>query len=330
MRWGTVVAVTAVLVLCGCAAATLKTMPTLTQSMSSLDCPPASVKVATAPQLRAALTHASPGDVITLANGTYTGAFTATARGSADHPIYLCGGREAVLQGRGVDSGYVLHLDGATNWRLLGFSVRNGKKGIMADGVQRVAIGGLSVSHIGDEAIHLRRASSDNLVFRNTVSSTGLREPKFGEGIYVGSAKSNWCGISNCQPDRSDRNRIVGNDISATTAEAIDIKEGTSHGEISSNRFDGSKISAADSWVDVKGNDWLIADNVGTTSPKDGFQTHEVVSGWGRGNRFSGNHAQVDGPGEGFVFEPPLNNILDCSNTVSGAAGGFANVKCTR
>jgi hypothetical protein len=84
-------------------------------------------------------------------------------------------------------------------------------------------IQGLTVQNIGDEGIHLRSFSSDNLVVGNTVRDTGKRREKFGEGIYIGSATSNWEKYSQGRPDRSDRNVVRGNSISATTAESVDI-----------------------------------------------------------------------------------------------------------
>ena len=81
-----------------------------------------------------------------------------------------------------------------------------------------------------------------------------------------------------------------------TTAESVDIKEGTSATIVTGNSFDGRGMTAADSWVDAKGNVALISRNTGSHSPRDGFQTHVIVSGWGSGNRFTANHAQVDGP----------------------------------
>ena len=38
--------------------------------------------------------------------------------------------------------------------------------------------------------------------------------------------------ITDCEPDRSDRNVVAGNTISDTTAESIDIKEGTTGGTV--------------------------------------------------------------------------------------------------
>jgi nitrous oxidase accessory protein NosD len=309
-------------------------MPTASPSETSAAggvpaCPEGGIDVATAEELSDALADAEPGDVIRLAAGTYEGSFVADTSGEPEAPIRLCGNADAVLDGGGTDDGTVLHLDGASHWMLLGFTVQNGKKGVMADGIVGTVIGGLRVRDIGDEAIHLRAFSADNRIVGNVVSNTGLREPEFGEGIYVGTAEGSWCEVTDCEPDRSDGNEIVGNTIRETTAESIDIKEGTTGGLVHDNEFDGSALTGdADSWVDVKGNDWVITGNRGVNSPADGFQTHEIIEGWGTGNRFSGNVAQVNGPGFGFALTPELDNAVDCDNVAEGAQSGLANVEC--
>ncbi|MFF3750604.1 hypothetical protein ACFYYH_09110 [Streptomyces sp. NPDC002018] len=294
-----------------------------------VQCPPASVTVNDARSLEEALDQARPGDSILLSDGVYRGEFTAKTPGTAERPVFLCGGPGAVIDGDGVKGGYALHLDGAGYWRLVGFTVRNGQKGVMADRVQGAVIQGLTVEQIGDEAIHLRNFSSDNVVRDNTVRSTGLRKDNFGEGVYIGTAKSNWCTVTDCRPDASDRNAVIGNRISGTTAESIDIKEGTTGGKVVGNTFDGSKLSGShsDSWVDVKGNGWLIQDNTGRHALEDGFQTHQIIKGWGTRNTFRGNTAQVDGPGYGFHLTSDGNKVA-CDNKVTGAARGLANVDC--
>ena len=263
-----------------------------------------------------------------LAPGRYAGRVTLTADGEPDAPITLCGSLDSILDGGSTDDGYVVHLDGASHWVLQGFAVRNGQKGVMADATSGSVIRDLEVSHIGDEAIHLRAGSSDNQVLHNTISDTGLRKPKFGEGIYIGTAESNWCDISDCEPDASDRNLIEGNTISKTTSESVDIKEGTSDGVLRDNSFDGSDLVEADSWVDVKGNGWLIEGNTGEQSPADGFQTHEIVDGWGTDNVFRGNTANLGTAGLGFSLKPERDNVLTCDNTVSGSGAELSNVEC--
>jgi hypothetical protein len=290
------------------------------------------VKVSDEDELQDALDDARPGDVIQLASGRYDDRFEIDrSSGTADEPIWVCGTSKTVLDGGNPDKGTVLALDDVAHWRLIGFTVENGQKGIMADGVSESVFAGLRVRNIGDEAVHLRTASVDNLVVGSTISDTGLRRPEYGEGIYVGTAESNWCDISDCDPDTSDRNQLIGNTISRTTAEAIDIKEGTTGGLVEGNTFDGSALVAktADSWVDVKGNDWRIVGNSGSTSPRDGFQTHEILEGWGTGNHFEGNTADVGGPGYAIALTPVLGNTVACSNTASGAAKGLSNVACS-
>lgn len=286
--------------------------------------------VTTADELHAALATAAAGDVITMAPGVYEGQFVATTSGTAASLITLCGGADAVIDGGGTRKGYGFHLDGAQYWHLQGFTVTNAQKGVMADGTVGSVIEGLTVHHIGDEAIHLRRHSTDNVVRGSTIYDTGNRREKFGEGVYVGTATSNWCDITDCEPDRSDRNLVEHNTIYDVTAEAVDIKEGTTGGIVRANTFDGSSLveDGADSWVDVKGNDWLIEDNVGENSTMDGFQVHDVEDGWGRGNLFRGNTAVVNGPGFGFSLTPPQDNVVECANTVTGADEGFSNEPC--
>ncbi|WP_153040309.1 nitrous oxide reductase family maturation protein NosD [Actinoplanes sp. TFC3] len=295
-----------------------------------VDCPAATVTVTDAATLTAALTQAAPGASIHLQDGTYQGTFVAATKGTAEQPISLCGGAGAVLDAGNVKKGYGLHLDGADHWRVSGFTVRNAQKGVMGDGVHNAVISGLTVEQIGDEAIHLRKFSTGNIVENNVIRETGKRRDKFGEGVYIGSAQSNWSDISGGQPDASDRNTVRGNTISATTAEAIDVKEGTTGGTVSGNTFDGAALTGADSWVDIKGNNWTISGNTGVHSTQDGFQTHSVADGWGKANTFTANTATVDGPGFGFHFAPVEDNRLTCDNKASSADSGLANVPCSK
>jgi copper-binding protein NosD len=314
------------------------TSPPVTPSSAPPPAPPppecggaAVVDVGTADDLQGALDQAAPGQTIRLADGRYEGNFVATAKATVDAPIQLCGGRGAVLDGGPIDGDYTLHLSGATYWQVSGLTVTGGQKGVMVDAGVGNRIQGLMVTSMGDEAIHLRTGSSDNVVSGNTVRDTGLRREKFGEGIYVGTAESNWCKISDCKPDRSDRNLVEGNDIAGTTAEAVDIKEGTTGGVLRGNTFDGSSIVAADSWVDVKGNGWTIEGNTGTAAPEDGFQVHEVVDGWGRDNVFTGNTGTVGG-GYGINVAGPEemrdSTTVSCDNQATGSSEGLTNIDC--
>jgi hypothetical protein len=300
----------------------------LTALTEPFTCPEQTVAPLNGRELRAALRKAKPGDVIYLEPGIYPGRFKITSQGTARRPIYLCGPTDAVLDGRAQNRGYVLHLDGAVHWRLSGFTVRNGLKGIMVDTGKRNVLQNLKVEETGNEAVHLRKNSTDNVVQGLEIRKTGKVKPEFGEGLYVGSAESNWCDITACAPDRSDRNKLLGNKMSLTTAEAIDVKEGTSNGMIAGNQFDGSGLTGtSDSWVDIKGNGWRIRQNRGQFTPKDGYQTHVILPGWGDKNVFSDNTAALNGgTGVGYYIHKKLKNRIACDNTITG--GRMSNVAC--
>ncbi len=285
-----------------------------------------------ADELTAALESAHPGTIIRMAAGRYVGDFSITVSGTEASPVWLCGSPDAVIDGED-DAKYLLYLNKVSWVRVVGFSLSGGRKGVVADSVHHSIIASLHVSKIGDEAIHLRTASTDNLVIGNVVRDTGNRSEKFGEGIYVGSATSNWCTYTNCEPDRSNRNSVIGNDIAGTTSENIDIKEGTEGGVVSGNRLSGSGMIAADSWIDVKGNGWLVENNTGSAdggSIEDGIQTHVVAKGWGRENTIRANRLTVDGEGFGvYIHDGKATlNIVGCDNKVTGAAKGFSNITC--
>lgn len=291
----------------------------------------ASVSVSTASQLSAALAQAKPGDTITLASGTYTGKFVAAAAGTSTAPITIVGSRAATLTTGSTGSGYALHVTGA-NWRLTGFSIATAAKGLVLDNSDGTVIDGLDIGSIGQEALHVRTGSSSVTIRNSLIHDTGLTSAAYGEGIYVGSANSNWASItgSSSTPDRSDAVLIENNTIRNTTAEGIDIKEGTTGGRVLGTTFDRAGYSGenyADSWIDVKGNDYTISGNTGRTALLDAFQVHTALSGWGNGNRFSSN--TVNGvPGfEVSVQKGATGTVVACDSTA--AASGLTNIACT-
>jgi hypothetical protein len=91
----------------------------------------------------------------------------------------------------------------------------------------------------------------------------------------------------------------------------------------------GAAMTAADSWVDIKGNDWTIADNIGTNAPQDGFQIHVILDGWGERNTFHGNTATVNAPGYAInITKKNLGNTVNCTNHAINANAGLSNIPC--
>ena len=61
-----------------------------------------------------------------------------------------------------------------------------------------------------------------------------------------------------------------------------------------------------------------------------GYQVHQVYPGWGIGNVFTGNRAQVNGPGYGiYVQSKRLQTVVSCDNAVTAAGNGFSTLPCS-
>jgi hypothetical protein len=311
------------------------------------------VNVSSAAQLIAALSAAQAGDHIVMADGTYNGNFKSTASGTAAAPIVLRGGRGAVIDGGTENSSYAFQL-GTRNsanrvsyWRLEGITIKSSKKGIIWDNVQHSVIDGVFVTDTEEEGIHLRNFSSDNIIRNSKVTLAGRVTQGFGEGIYIGTAYSNWENSSQGKPDRSDRNKVLNNEVSNTGAESIDIKEATSGGVISGNVFDGSGMcwntgitcNFADSVMDMKGRDYVVSGNTvrnvnvrwnGDTPENDGFQVHAISQaaseGSGTNNTFSGNVFSSVG-GYGINIAGGSGNVVKCDNAITGGKG-LSNIGC--
>jgi hypothetical protein len=191
------------------------------------------------------------------------------------------------------------------------------------------------VRDTGEEGIHLRRSSSNDTVSNCLISDTGSADfhdaHHSGEGLYIGSSYTNWDRYTAGHPDSSDNTRVARNTFSHTTAENVDVKEGTVGGLIVGNTFDGSGMDpqAADSWVDIKGNDYMVIGNRGFAAPVDGFETHVQLPGWGMGNVFSDNVAHVDAGGYGFNIDTTGGgNVVRCNNDADAAKRGLSDLHC--
>lgn len=290
------------------------------------------VNVSTTAQLKAALAAAAPGDRITLADGRYLGKFVTSNSGTEAAPITLIGSRKAVLTTGSTRKGYGLHVTGEY-WNLSGFTVTTAHKGIVLDAASYSIIDGVDVGDIGQEAIHVRHSSSHVIVRNSLVHDTGTVSQAFGEGIYLGSSHKNWSKVmgSASLADQSDYAIVENNTITNTAAEGIDVKEGTIGGQLLNNTFLNDAWSgknSADSWVDVKGNGYLISGNRGSQTINDGFQVHKMMVGWGQRNTFENNSSTGVVPGYLVrIVWGSTDNVVTCAP--STATLGLTNIPCS-
>ncbi|WP_198652984.1 right-handed parallel beta-helix repeat-containing protein [Actinocorallia populi] len=278
----------------------------------------AAVKVKNAAQLTKALKKAKPGTTIRLAKGVYRGSFSLTRSGTKKRPIKIIASKGAVLSGPSILKGVTLRLNGV-RWVLVqGLTVQGGQKGVMLDRSRNVLLDRLTVRRSGMEGVRFRAHSSGNVLRGSWIHDTGLYKPEFGEGVAIGSPQGDM------KNDRSHRNRVLHNRIGPNVrAEGIDAKEHTRGGTVNGNTFDGTGMSgkdSADSWIDVKGNDYVVFNNDGIHALADGFQVHSVVKGWGCGNVFKANLINLTGApgvnGTAYGVNAP-DHSADCATEVA-------------
>jgi hypothetical protein len=302
------------------------------------------IDVDNAINLQEALNNAKAGDHIVLKDGIYKGNFIipSSANGTSDKPISLYGSKKVILDGNTIAKGYVLHLQ-ASYWTIKDITITNGLKGLMCDGANYNIIDNITVNNIGEEGIHFRKFSTHNVLQRATITNTGLKTADYGEGVYIGTAVSNWSRYTNGLEDKCDSNKVINNTIGPNiTAECIDVKEGSTGGIISQNHFNSTGITGAnsgDSWMDVKGNGYLIESNSGFNPSgsvlKDGYQVHCAVDGWGSYNIFKNNSCEINVEGYGINVVLKSNkgnavgNVVYKNNVMKGLNKSITNIELT-
>ncbi len=288
------------------------------------------VQVSSGSALSSALSNARAGDVIVLANGKYSGRFRIQADGSSSKPITVCGSSSAVLDGGSTSSGYGLHLDGASYVIVKGVTITRSQKGVILDNATRNELREVTVSEMGHEGIHVRKNSTYNVIRSSRISRVGKLVKHYGEGIYFGSAESNWCTYTGCKPDASNYNQALDNVIEDVTAEGIEAKEGTKGGVIRGNtiRRTGDGASSASGAVGLRASNYMIENNNVSDVPLSGFIIYSGRDG--DNNTFRGNRVDAQSSGYGFLISrSQVGNVVSCSNVVTNARQGFSNVKCS-
>jgi chitodextrinase len=266
------------------------------------------------------LSNAAAGDVITLAAGvTFPGKFVASANGTSANPITIQSdnSNKAILDGGGTDKNYTLHITG-DYWVVQNVKITNAKKGIVLDNANHTLLDQVEVYHIGEEAVHYRDGSSYNTIQNSYIYDTGTVNPQYGEGVYVGSDVGKWGSYIKETDHNVIQNNVIGPNV---RAESIDIKEGSTGTIVVGNTFDGTGISganAADSFIDIKGNDSIIRNNTGyrNNNPNinDAFQTNEKSPGWGYNNDVYKNTVDMNNT-TGYVVNVKAGSAMACNNT---------------
>ncbi len=250
-----------------------------------------------------AMRNAKPGDEIVIAPGTYTAPdkvvidgraarFFSDKNGTSSKPITVRAKNASnppILKGpNGRYDGYVMRILG-DHWRIKDLILEEGSKGLVFDNANNGIIENVTVRELGEEGIHLRDGSSNNLIKNCKVYNTGIKKPGIGEGLYVGSDKKQHDIYNRDCNNNTIDGCIVGPNV---TAEGVDVKEGTKNTIIKNCTFSAKGISgenSADAFIDLKGAYGFVYNNTfnldGSNIIKSGVDFLDRGTGYNTGSR---------------------------------------------
>ena len=246
-----------------------------------------------------ALSSSRPGTVFEFAAGRHDALIveqvrdiTITAADPNEPPLFTS---DNYARAAGIE------ISSSSGVKISNVVIRRSLWGIRVQDSTAVEIDAVNVSDVGQEGIRIAERSSNVVIRDSRISDTGNRPGSdssgrwyshFGEGIYVGTGRGDSDMVSNV--------RIIGNHISATTAEAIDIKVPVSDVEIRSNTISDVRtaasgaivvhaedgFSAANANIEIKDN--RISNISTTSSHRDGVAIVVGSSAEVTGNSISG------------------------------------------
>ncbi|MBR2211325.1 MAG: hypothetical protein IJ896_07690 [Fibrobacter sp.] len=274
------------------------------------------VNVSTVSDLTSATLAAKAGDTIWVAPGKYElpstnckndtfvnstgrdcGLIWLGADGTKTNPIVLAGSDPVDLPeifSSDYKHNYGIHVTG--NYVILkNLKIHSFSKGVVFDNSVGALMEDCEVYHTGNEIVHVRDSSQQVTLNRNFIHGSGYEIAKYGEGIYVGTYNTGWASSQQADRDagfwgtdasqhrysgydwRVNDTKITCNIVSGTTAENIDVKEGTVRGIVQGNMFIGDsldyngEVSYDDANIDMKGAYWTITGNYFYNSKKQGL-----------------------------------------------------------
>ncbi len=236
--------------------------------------------VSTGQDLQNAMRNAMPGDLILVAPGSYTApGITVPVHSNGGSAVVTFEGKNAgtmaapitvaaqdpshppILKGQGnvttvASGGYTVHISGPY-WKVQNLIITDGQKGIILDGSSNSYLCGLEVFGTGDEAIHIRDGSSYCVVEGVHPHDTGLAQPDYSEGFYVGSFSNSPSFDPACH-DNIIKKSLLGPNIKS---KYVNFQPGSSHNTVDGCDFDGTGAQGANSgycFVSNKGSGSVI------------------------------------------------------------------------
>lgn len=188
-----------------------------------------------------ALDRAAPGTVFEFAPGTHRPLQISGASGTSSAPIIVTAedpNNPPVFSSGSYTDRAGISVANSSHTEISSVEVTHSLWGVRIDTSTGILVDRTNVTDIGQEGIRVLNGSNGVTISNSRITGTGNRRGThsdgqpyslFGEGIYLGTGQNNQDQVRNV--------RIIGNDISNTGTEAIDVKRPVRDVTISGNRI---------------------------------------------------------------------------------------------
>lgn len=144
---------------------------------------PRVVNVANISQLRSALSSANPGDVILLANGTYSGSISISRSGTATDPIFIRGQSQSGVILDGTGSTYGITVSGA-NVTVENLTVQGSNRGMQLASTSDVVVRRLRITNVFYGINGMGGTNRNYYICDNTLEGKGAVWPDTSSAVW--------------------------------------------------------------------------------------------------------------------------------------------------
>ncbi len=301
-----------------------------------------------------ALSFASAGDTVELADGDYNQTVATVKSGSKASPIIVRGGRGAVV--RGVPEQARIMEVRHSYITLEGFTIdgKNGPGDKAEDyrnkllyvigsepnkGVEGLRVSRMLLQNAGGECVRLRYFARSNEIADSEIKNCGIYDFRFdggsknGEGIYIGTAPEQLADGKNptADPDVSTGNVIRNNTIETHGNECVDIKESSVKNLVEGNTCQ-YQMDPESAGFDARGDDNIFRANTSANNVGAGFRLGGDTDSDGINNDVYDNIIRNNKGGALKILRQPQGKIcgnkLDNNANKGGKQSEGADVAC--
>lgn len=263
--------------------------------------------------LNSIINNTKGGDTILVKPGIYMQVILADKNFSEQKPLIVRadGSGNVLIKGETVSKGSSLEIVNCSYIIIEGLTFTNSMWGIYIKNSAHILIRNNRIFSTGQEGCHVGRSSKYVDVLGNTIHKTGLFNPKWAEGIYVGSGSY---GRSNF-PDNCEYIWIEGNHIYETgNAEGINIKGESFHITVRNNKIHDIHPGTSEQYnqaaITVEGCENSIKNNYRLSEKRDIWVENNTIENVSGGYLDWNNGIMFFGTGVNILY----NTISNCTN----------------